>query len=180
MASGGLTHKLDAWLPVPSALSAKTVLQATLDAVIATGLAYHVERRGHAGMGDTIAAAVAKTQDAGGWLMLPADMPLIDSNAILAVANALQADERAASQSVVMPVVGGQRGHPVGFPKACLADLLALSGDEGAKSLFQKYQTKKIHVDQLPEIQYPEGCLIDMDTTADLQKINNLLLLRLS
>jgi molybdenum cofactor cytidylyltransferase len=181
LASGGTTHKLDALLPTRGGLPAKTVLQATVDAVVESGLPYHIERSGHAGMGDTIAAAVVKTQDANGWLMLPADMPLIDPNAILAVAQALQLEcDPASDVAITLPMVDGQRGHPVGFPKACLNDLLALAGDEGAKSLFQKFQTKKIHVDKLPEVHYPEGCLIDMDTVSDLEKINNLLLQRLS
>jgi molybdenum cofactor cytidylyltransferase len=170
IASGGTTHKLDALLPARSGLPAKTVLQTTLDAVIATGLPYHVERRAHAGMGDAIASAVAKTQDANGWLILPADMPLIDPNAIAAVAGAVPSD------TIVMPCVNGQRGHPIGFPKTCLADLLALTGDAGAKSLLQKHRTKKIHVDELLGVTFPEGCLIDMDTAEDLEKINKLLL----
>jgi molybdenum cofactor cytidylyltransferase len=152
-------------LPAQSDLPAKTVLQTTLAAVAATRLPYHVERQAHAGMGDTIAAAVAKTQDANGWLILPADMPLIDPNAILAVAKALE-------ESIVLPLVNGQRGHPVGFPKNCQADLLQLRGDEGARALFQKYQTKKIHADEMPSVQFPEGCLIDMDTLADLDVVS--------
>jgi molybdenum cofactor cytidylyltransferase len=172
LASGGTTHKLDALLPARDGQPAKTVLQTTLDAVVATGLPYHVERQAHAGMGDAIAAAVAKTADANGWLMLPADMPLIDPHAILALAQALQED---ADASIIVPITGGQRGHPVGFPKACRADLLALAGDAGAKSLFQKYKTKKIHVDEIPSVTFPEGCLIDMDTVQDLEKINKLI-----
>jgi molybdenum cofactor cytidylyltransferase len=57
IASGGQGSKLDALL------AGKRVLDWTLDAVRATGLPYHVEAGGHAGMGDSIAAAVAATQD---------------------------------------------------------------------------------------------------------------------
>ena len=171
-ASGGTTHKLDALLPTRSGLPPKTVLQATIDAVIASKLPYHIERSNHAGMGDAIAAAVAKTRDANGWLILPADMPLIDPNAIEAIAHALGTD------AIIVPSVKDERGHPVGFPKACLSDLLALSGDVGAKSLFQKYQTKKIHVDEIPSVTFPEGCLIDMDTVTDLEQVSHLILQR--
>jgi molybdenum cofactor cytidylyltransferase len=176
LASGGTTHKLDALLPSRGGSPAKTVLQTTVDAVVATGLPYHIERQAHAGMGDSIAAAVAKTADAEGWLVLPADMPLIDPNAILAVAQALQeATTRETDDAIILPMIHGQRGHPVGFPKACLADLLNLRGDEGARALLQKFKTKKIHVDESPSVTFPEGCLIDMDTAQDLEKINKLL-----
>lgn len=179
LASGGTTHKLDALLPAAYGLPAKTILQTTLDAVIATGLPYHVERGQHLGMGDTIAAAVAQTQNANGWLILPADMPLIDPGAILAMATALHESNKTADE-VVLPMVRGQRGHPVGFSKACQAKLLALSGDNGAKSLLQILQTKKIYIDEIPWVRLPEGCLIDVDTAADIQKINSLIFSRQS
>jgi molybdenum cofactor cytidylyltransferase len=103
-------------------------------------------------------------------------MPLIDPNAIIAVAKALQAaSNQHADAAIIVPMVKHERGHPVGFPKACLADLLNLAGDTGAKVLFQKYQTKKIHAGEMPSVTFPEGCLIDMDTVQDLEKINNLI-----
>ena len=43
--------------------------------VKASGLPWHLEDAGHAGMGDSIAAAVAATQEANGWLVLPGDLP---------------------------------------------------------------------------------------------------------
>jgi molybdenum cofactor cytidylyltransferase len=115
-------------------------------------------------MGDTIAAAVAIARDFDGWLILPADMPLVPTDVILAVAQGLHKTE------ICVPVFEGIRGHPVGFSKACLGDLLALSGDKGARSLFQKFEVKKINVDKLP---LAKGCLIDIDTVHDLADINN-------
>ncbi|MDI9332882.1 MAG: nucleotidyltransferase family protein [Cytophagales bacterium] len=156
-ASGGATHKLDA------PFAGKTVLQATLAKARASGLACHVERADHAGMGDTIAAAVAANRHADGWLILPADMPLISPEVICAVANVLK--NSAEHAAIAMPVVQGQRGHPVGFSRACLDDLLALSGDMGARALLNKFAVKKIAVDHLPNAR---GCLIDIDTVADL------------
>jgi molybdenum cofactor cytidylyltransferase len=188
-ASGGATHKLDALLPARDGLPDKTVLNTTLDAVMATGLPYHVERDNHAGMGDAIAAAVAKTQSANGWLILPADMPLIDPVAIRAVADALScapdsdvdpvvaADNNITKNHswIVAPYVRGKRGHPVAFPRCALHALLALTGDAGAKSLFLTFQTHPLHVDHLPSVLYPEGCLIDIDTVADMSQIKQML-----
>jgi molybdenum cofactor cytidylyltransferase len=162
-ASGGTMHKLDAPILMQQGVQRTTVLQATLDNAHATGLPCHVERANHAGMGDTIAAAVAATQTADGWLILPADMPMVPTSVMLAVADALQS---ASKPAIVAPYFAGQRGHPVGFSRACLLDLLALSGDSGAKSLFAKFEMFKINLDDVPHAQ---GCLIDVDTMQDLE-----------
>ena len=163
-ASGGTTHKLDALIHIGQGLPSITVLQATLDKACSTGLAVHVERASHTGMGETIAAAVAATRDFDGWLMLPADMPMVSPEVILTVAAGLQ------DTPIAVPVFKGKRGHPVGFSRDCLADLLALSGDEGARSLFQKFEVKKINVDDLP---LAAGCLMDIDTVQDLENMQN-------
>ncbi|MDP3825224.1 MAG: NTP transferase domain-containing protein, partial [Polaromonas sp.] len=119
-ASGGRTHKLQALL------AGKPVLQHTLDAVIASGLPWHLEDAGHPGMGDSIAAAVRASPGAAGWLVLPADLPLVRSDTLRAVADAL------APHAVVMASYQGVRGHPVGFSAACRDQLLALKGNQGA------------------------------------------------
>ncbi|MDB5732286.1 MAG: hypothetical protein JWQ03_2181, partial [Variovorax sp.] len=72
-ASGGTLHKLQA------PLAGRAVLERTLDAVRASGLPWHLEDAGHPGMGDSIAAAVRATAEAGGWLVLPGDLPLVRS-----------------------------------------------------------------------------------------------------
>jgi molybdenum cofactor cytidylyltransferase len=161
-ASGGTTHKLDALIHTGQGLPSTTVLQATLDKACSTGLAVHVERASHTGMGDTIVAAVAATRDFDGWLMLPADMPMVSPEVMLAVAEGLQ------DAPISVPLFKGERGHPVGFTRACLSDLLRLTGDEGARSLFQKFEVKKVEVDELPDA---AGCLIDIDTLQDLEDL---------
>src|SRR5512140_2609463 len=96
VASGGSGSKLQALLGgVP-------VLQRTLAAVRASGLPWHLEDPGHEGMGDSIAAAVRATRDAGGWLVLPGDLPLVQPRTLQAVAAAL------VRQPVVVPQYRGQ------------------------------------------------------------------------
>ena len=82
IASGGTTHKLQALL------AGKRVIDHVLDAVKASGLPYHVVTADPArpGMGDSIAAGVRATLDANGWLILPADLPLITSASLKAIA----------------------------------------------------------------------------------------------
>jgi molybdenum cofactor cytidylyltransferase len=160
LASGGTTHKLQALL------AGKTVLQHTLDAVKASGLAWHLEDSGHPGMGDSIAAAVSKTPDAAGWLVLPADLPLIQPTTLLQVAEALQTND------VVLPcyVRAGieQRGHPVGFGTVCKQDLLNLSGNKGAAVVIIAYTAMKIIVNDI-------GIITDIDTVDDLARAEILL-----
>jgi molybdenum cofactor cytidylyltransferase len=170
LASGGTTHKLQAFLKGNSA--GKTVLQHTLDAVKASGLPWHVEDAGHPGMGDSIAAAVRNTPDAAGWLILPADLPLIQPSTLLQVAEALQ------SNDVVMPCYAPEnstaepeRGHPVGFGAVCKQDLLNLSGNKGAAGVIIAYPAIKLIVNDV-------GIITDIDTVDDLARAEALLKLR--
>jgi molybdenum cofactor cytidylyltransferase len=158
LASGGTTHKLQALL------AGKTVLQHTLDAVKASGLPWHVEDAGHPGMGDSIAAAVRNTSDAAGWLILPADLPLVQPSTLLQVAEALS------SNNVVLPcyVPANRtaellRGHPVGFGAICKQDLLNLRGNKGAVSVIIDYTAIKIIVNDL-------GIITDIDRVDDLAR----------
>src|SRR3954447_23120127 len=108
IASGGSGSKLRALL------GGKPVLEHTLAAVRASGLPWHLEDAGHPGMGDSLAAAVRATADAPGWLVLPADLPLVSPQTLLKVADALRSGAQAAQ-----PIHAGQWGHPVGFGAAC-------------------------------------------------------------
>jgi molybdenum cofactor cytidylyltransferase len=159
-ASGGATHKLQALL------AHKTVLQHTLDAVRASGLPWHLEDSGQPGMGDSIAAAVRATLTASGWLILPGDLPLIQSATLRAVAAALREHE------VVVPLYRGQRGHPVGFAARCQTALLGLQGPTGAASVLRRYAAMELVVDDV-------GCITDIDTVDDLLRAEQLLNSRL-
>ncbi len=156
-ASGGRVHKLQAML------GSQTVLEHSLAAVRASGLPWHLEQAEHPGMGDSIAAAVRATSGAHGWLILPADLPLIQSSTLQRVAQALQ---QLAGQSVavVMPVlqkIGGSRAHPVGFAATCASSLMALSGDQGAARLIKSLGALELVVDDI-------GSVRDIDTVQDL------------
>ena len=159
-ASGGTVHKLKALLAgVP-------VLERTLAAVRASGLRWHLEDAGHPGMGDSIGAAVRATADAGGWLILPGDLPLIQPQSLLKVAEALSA------HAVVLPRYRGERGHPVGFGMACRDALAALGGPEGAVALVRS-ELAAGRVGQLA-LDDP-GIVTDIDTLDDLARAERLL-----
>lgn len=154
MASGGQTHKLKALL------SGKPVLQHVFDAVEASGLPCHVEDAGHPGMGDSVAAAVRATPDAAGWLILPGDLPLIQPATLRLLAAKLQ--EPGAAHQVVVPVCQGQRGHPVGFARACGQALMDLQGAQGAAAVVRRFVVLEVPVDDI-------GCITDIDTVAGLK-----------
>lgn len=84
------------------------------------------------GMGSALAAAVAASRDADGWVVALADMPWLPVEAVVAVAAAVDGPERVAAA-----MHGGRRGHPVGFGAAWGPRLAALAGDSGARELLR-------------------------------------------
>ena len=160
-ASGGKVHKLQALL------AGKPVIEHVLAAVKASALAYHVVEADptRPGMGDSIAAGVRATQSACCWLILPADLPLITSGSLRAMAFAPPC-------AVAVPMVGGQQGHPVRFGRECVGQLLYLQGNKGAAQLIRmRAVIESIALIELDDI----GCITDVDTLGDLQRAEALL-----
>ena len=151
LASGGATHKLRA------PLGPRTVLEHTLAAVHASGLPWHLEDAGHAGMGDSIAAAVSACPDAPAWLILPGDLPLVTADTLRRIAQA------PLELPVVRPRYLGELGHPVRFAAVCGPALRSLSGDRGAMALTRSHPVQVVDVDD-------PGCVTDIDTVDDLAR----------
>lgn len=110
------------------------------------------------GMGHSIAAGVAERASASGWLILPADMPLVRPSSLRAVASALE------RHPVVYAQHHGRRGHPVGFAAELYSELVLLDGDEGARRVVARYP---VHGEELDD----PGVLLDIDTEEDLAVI---------
>jgi molybdenum cofactor cytidylyltransferase len=159
-------------------LGASTVLGATLGHVLESGLPLLVvttepigaeatrvvarrdvlvipEAEAARGMGHTIAAGVQARPQSPGWLVLPADMPLVGASVLQAVAAALERD------AVVFAQHHGRRGHPVGFSAGMYSELLSLTGDEGARRLLARYPAVGVETED-------PGVLFDIDTESDL------------
>lgn len=164
-------------------LAGSTVLAATLENVVASGLAVVVVTTAELvpiaqqvvaardilllppvgsasteplGLGYSIACGVQARANAAGWLVLPADMPLIRPDTLQRVARALS------HYPVAYPQYRARRGHPVGFSAELYNELIGLSGDEGARRLLARYPSQALDLDD-------PGVLIDVDTDADLQ-----------
>jgi molybdenum cofactor cytidylyltransferase len=110
------------------------------------------------GMGHSIAAGVGARPQAVGWLILPADMPLVRPATMQAVARQL------AQHPVVYAQFKGRRGHPVGFSAELYSELVALDGDEGARRLVARYPAHGLEVSD-------PGVLVDVDTLDDLEML---------
>ena len=110
------------------------------------------------GLGDSIGAGVAARPDASGWLILPGDMPQVQPLSLQAVARQL------VQHPVVYAQHKGLRGHPVGFAAELYSELIALSGDEGARRLIARYPAFGLELDD-------PGVLVDVDTEADLDGV---------
>ena len=171
----GARHKLD------QPLAGSTVLGCTLRHAVESGLPVvlvttapfvaigleHLTRRGlvllppeeaRRGMGNSIAAGVAESTSAAGWLVLPGDMPLVRPSTLSAIAAAL------AEHTVVQAQYRGRRGHPVGFSSELYSELVALEGDEGARRVVARYP---VHGEELND----PGVLVDVDTLDDLAQV---------
>jgi molybdenum cofactor cytidylyltransferase len=110
-----------------------------------------------AGIASSIVAGVeaaGETGDVGGYLFVLGDMPQVRVGTMELVCAAL-VDVRA----ITVPTTLGKRGNPVAIGAAYKGDLLALSGDRGARSLLQTY------ADSVVEVAVEDrGILLDVDT----------------
>lgn len=113
-------------------------------------------------MADSLATAIRFSANFGaasdGFVIVLADMPYIQTETILTVANKV-----ADGASIVIPTYQNQRGHPVGFSAKFRCELENLQGDEGARSIIKQYANE---VELLP--MEDAGILVDIDTPNDL------------
>jgi len=111
------------------------------------------------GMAGSLVAGIAATGRADGWIVALGDMPRVRAGTIRAIADALMK-----GAAIALPVdAAGRRGHPVGFASSLREELLALSGDVGARSVLARHAAA-IHAVPTDDA----GIFIDIDTPADL------------
>ena len=89
-----------------------------------------------AGLGHSVAAGIrAARAGATGFLICPGDLPGMTAEIVLKVASAFSS---AAGAHNIVPIAGGDRGHPVALVAALRRDLVALTGDQGARVLLDR------------------------------------------
>ncbi|MFY8106149.1 MAG: NTP transferase domain-containing protein [Elstera sp.] len=91
-----------------------------------------------------------------GLLIALADMPLVGAEDLRALAEAF---DPAAGRAVIVPTVQGQRGNPTLWARDLLPEMLALTGDQGAKRLMDRFPDRLL---ELPRDN--PGLLADLDT----------------
>jgi molybdenum cofactor cytidylyltransferase len=113
------------------------------------------------GMGHSLAHGVASARDASGWVVALADMPQVRPSTIVSLAEAVTRGAVAAA-----PVYEGSRGHPVAFTAALAGELIALTGDTGARAVLERHKGKLALID----VDDP-GVVVDIDAKADLARL---------
>jgi molybdenum cofactor cytidylyltransferase len=109
------------------------------------------------GMAASLRAGIASLPaDAGGVFVFLGDMPRIPAAVLAPLAAAIAQGHPAAA-----PVFGGQRGHPALFARALFPQLLALSGDQGARRVLDQARPALV---EAPD----DGVLFDVDEPGDL------------
>lgn len=107
------------------------------------------------GIAASIRAGVERLGDADGVMILLADLPEIETTDLQTMIAAFQSAPgicRAIAED-------GTAGHPVIFPREMFSDLLALSGDEGARRLLQD------NIDRVQPVPLPGSrAITDLDT----------------
>jgi len=114
------------------------------------------------GMGYSLAHGVASLREAGGWVVALADMPRIRPETIEKVAAAVSS-----GAALAAPVYRGERGHPVAFGASVRDELLALTGDSGARAVLERHRGEM----QLLDCDDP-GVVLDVDARADLTRLD--------
>lgn len=127
----------------------------------------------HLGMGHSLAAGARsiltthRMTEPEGLIIGLADMPGLSAKHLTCVLSALQrAITEQGEHALAVPVYQGQYGHPRGFAWGQLEKLTQLSGDQGARKLFDWSQAEHI------ELQDPSA-LQDIDYPEDLQAFAN-------
>lgn len=110
------------------------------------------------GMAASLVCGLQQTADAAGWVIALADMPYLQTTTIQALASALRE-----GADIAVPTYQGRRGNPVGFSCKHLPQLLALRGDQGARSLLQAFPVSEVPV-------HDPGIHQDIDTVADIRQ----------
>ena len=123
------------------------------------GVAMHLCEDAHLGMARSFVCGIVACQDANGWVIALGDMPFLLPQTTKTIAERVAQTGR-----IAIAAYRGQRGHPVGFGRHYLEDLLNLQGDEGARSVIGR------HLSELEIVDCDDrGILRDIDTPADLE-----------
>jgi molybdenum cofactor cytidylyltransferase len=111
-----------------------------------------------AGLSSSIRAGVGAASGADAYMVLLGDHPLLAGDTVKRLAEKF----RGGGKGICVPVFQGVMGHPVFFASRYRDELLALTGDEGARRLMMK------HPDDVLDVHVAEvGVVFDVDDEED-------------
>lgn len=125
--------------------------------VIQTGARVIDNPAAEEGMSQSIVQGVSQTSNSAGWLIALGDMPWVAESTVR------QLLAKAQPELIVVPSYQQRDGNPVLFGAQYASQLVALSGDQGAKSILQAADSRVIRI-----ATEDQGVLHDVDTPADL------------
>jgi len=97
-----------------------------------------------------------------GWLLAPADHPLLDPEVI----TRMIMEWRRCPRRIVVPIYRGRRGHPTLFPFRLAAEVFNLPADQGLNSLL------KVHAAEIIQIDTASPAVVaDLDTPEDYVRL---------
>ena len=92
------------------------------------------------GQSHSVVLGVQKTSQSAGWMFFNGDMPWLKSDTIGKLL------EYADAAHIVVPRYGSRPGQPVYFPAAFKAELLALTGDHGGRTIIRNHPDRVCYV----------------------------------
>ena len=160
-----ILHSLKPWLEVFEQVNIVVradnyaLIQMLEDCEFASRLTLIIATNPQKGMSASLVSGIEVNRIADGWLIGLSDMPFIQSSVIIKSLQALNT-----GAEITLPTFNSKRGHPVGFSSRFRTELLALSGDKGAKKIIASSPDKITFIDS-PD----EGIWQDIDSRVNLE-----------
>ena len=102
---------------------------------------YIKNKNWESGMASSIVAGIDHLSQFNGYLILLGDMPLITPDLINKII------DYGADDKIVVPIKNGKQGNPVFFGSDFREELMALSGDVGAKKVIKENQSSVVEIE---------------------------------
>ncbi|MBC7853263.1 MAG: nucleotidyltransferase family protein [Pirellulaceae bacterium] len=103
--------------------------------------------------------------DEDAWLLAPGDMPNLSPRIIQSLVAAHDSNRRI----ILVPTLGGKRGHPVLFPWTLAAEVFSLSAAEGLNVLRLRHESREIPCDSIEPA--GDSAFSDIDTPEDYKRL---------
>lgn len=105
-------------------------------------------------------AATYEPSASDAWILAPADVVRLNSATI----DRILAAHDPLAPSIVVPVAGGKRGHPVLLPWSCAAEVHGLGAAEGVNAILSRHDVRELDC-------HDPAVLDDLDTREDYERL---------